>query len=79
MQKSNSPGASFDEVPDTPNGTPTVGDADDVQKTTFTVGKGTDDRAQRSPAAADPGVDRDRTDRDPPPRRGTAGDDATTG
>ena len=79
MQKSNSPGASFDEVPNAPDGTPTVGDADAVEKTTYTVGKGTDDRAERLPAAAVPDVDRDRTDRDPPPRRGTAADDATTG
>ncbi|AHG90834.1 hypothetical protein J421_3297 [Gemmatirosa kalamazoonensis] len=74
LRKSTSPGESFDEVPDTPNGTPTVGDADDVEGTTYTVGKGTDDRAERSPAAADPFVDRDRTDYDPPPRRGTGSD-----
>ena len=74
MQKSSSPDDSFDAVPHPPNCTPTVGDADDVEGTTYVVGKGTDDRAERSPAAADPKVDRDETDRDPPPRRGTAGD-----
>ena len=72
MQKSSSPGNSFDEVPNAPNGTPVAGDADAVEKTTFTVGKGTDDRAQRAPDAADPGRDRDETDRDPGERRGTS-------
>ena len=76
MRKSNAPNESFDdESPGTPPGErPVVGDADDVQSTTYVVGKGTDDRAERSPAAADPFVDREKTDRDPPPRRGTAGD-----
>jgi hypothetical protein len=79
MQKSNSPGASFDEVPKTPDGQPIAGDADDPEGTTYVVGKGTDDRAERSPDAADPRIDPEKTDWDPPPRRGTAADDATTG
>ena len=75
MQKSTDPNASFDEVPpEAPNGSPVAGDADAVEKTGYVVGKGTDDRAERSPNAADPKVDRDETDRDPPPRRGTSAD-----
>ena len=61
MQKSTDPNAAFGQAPpEAPNGSPVAGDADAVEKTTYTVGKGTDDRAQRAPAAADPeDVERD--------------------
>ena len=49
MQKSSSPGNSFDETAASqsgkPNTPPLIGDADDVQKTTYVVGKGTDPNA----------------------------------
>ena len=75
MEKSSSPGNSFDETAasGTPNAPPVVGDADAVQKTTWVVGKGTD------PDAADPENERTpgRTPSGAPPqpasRRGTDG------
>jgi len=79
MQKSSAPNASFDS--DAPGGAsdaspPLAGDADAVEKTTYVVGKGTDDRATR----LDPAVDDDRdgeveneSGRGAPPRRGTTG------
>jgi hypothetical protein len=79
MQKSTAPNASFDA--DAPGGAadaspPVVGDADAVEKTTYVVGKGTDDRATR----LDPAADNDRdgrveneTGRAPSAPRGTTG------
>jgi hypothetical protein len=46
MQKSSDSGNNFDEARrGSPEGTPVIGDADDVQKTTYVVGQGTDPRA----------------------------------
>ncbi len=55
MQKSSAPGSSFPETtPDAPGGPPLGGGADNVQKTTWVVGKGTnpndrDERAEETP------------------------------
>jgi hypothetical protein len=65
MQKSTAPNNSFDE-----NGSGEAG-ADAVQKTTWVVGKGTDDRANR--IAEEPGEVSSASDRDAAPRRGTEG------
>ena len=47
MEKSTSPGNSFDETAPSgsPNGPATGADADDVQKTTYVTGKGTNPNA----------------------------------
>ncbi len=68
MQKSSDPNNSFSEPPVT-------GGADATQKTTYTVGKGTDDRAQLPPSEVkDQGTAAEGVQ--PPERRGTASDDA---
>ena len=69
MQKSTAPNNSFDE-----NGSG-EGGADEVQKTTYVAGKGTDDRANR--IAPEPGAVSSEEDRDPAPRRGTDGSEGT--
>ena len=80
MQKSSAPNASFDS--DAPGGAadaapPVAGDADAVEKTTYVVGKGTDDRADRlDPTERADGNERDgqvedASHREPPTRRGT--------
>ena len=82
MQKSTAPNASFDS--DAPGGAadanpPVAGDADAVEKTTYVVGKGTDDRANRlDPATREnrderDGLVEDESGRDPSSRRGTTG------
>ncbi|MBV9880061.1 MAG: hypothetical protein JO180_06160 [Gemmatirosa sp.] len=68
MEKSTAPSNSFDETG------PEAGGADAVEKTTWVVGKGTDDRADRE--SSKPGEVGSDADRDPPPRRGTGADDA---
>jgi hypothetical protein len=78
MQKSTAPNASFDDAnpPDGSRQQPVVGDADAVQKTTWVVGKGTDDRADRiAPLDPDEGKQGEvnAEERTPPPRRGTSG------
>jgi hypothetical protein len=80
MQKSTSPNNSFDEGPSAEprTGVPQAGDADAVEKTTYTVGAGTDDRARRPPAPDDEDNATTAPDRIPSPRRGTGGDVPTT-
>jgi hypothetical protein len=69
MQKSTAPNNSFDE-----NGSG-EGGADEVQKTTYLAGKGTDDRANR--IGRDAGEVSSESDRDATPRRGTDGSEGT--
>ena len=75
MQKSSSPGNSFDETAasGTPDTGPVVGDADAVQKTTWVVGKGTDPGASLPVDEATPGRTPSGAPPQPASRRGTDG------
>ena len=75
MERSSSPGNSFEETaaseagkPDAP---PIVGDADAVQKTTYVVGRGTDPSANQPVDEAAPGRTPSGADPLPASRRGT--------
>ena len=75
MEKSSSPGNSFDETAasGTPNAPPVVGDADAVQKTTWVVGHGTDPADRRPEDEETPGRTPSGAPPYPPPPRGTDG------